>query len=63
MITNNHHSDDLLTIVIGWVSASVGNIFLFGMEMFKAFVLGIMGALGAILVKWFYNKFIRKHGK
>lgn len=61
MASKIDHSKDLWDAIIGYATASSGLI-MFGTDLLRALLLGVVGAIGGLFTKWFYYKYIRKDG-
>jgi uncharacterized membrane protein YeaQ/YmgE (transglycosylase-associated protein family) len=58
-----HHTDttgDLLSVMLGWVTAFFGQMALFGIDMLKAAILGGVGALAGLIVRHLWKKYFTK---
>jgi len=54
---SKQQSDDLITWIVSHTFTA--GVLAFSMDLLKAFLLGIVGALGGLLAKWFYVKFLK----
>jgi len=55
------HNKDFVDALWGYVTASSGFL-VFGADLMKALLLGIFGAVGSLITKWFYYKYLKKDG-
>jgi hypothetical protein len=53
----NAHNGDTFTWIISHIFTA--GVLSFSMDLLKAFLLGIVGAFGGLLAKWFYFRFIK----
>jgi len=62
-MTHHDHdvSGDLLSVILGWLTAFFGQMALFGVEMLKAALLGGVGALAGLLVRHYWKKYFEKN--
>ena len=58
---HQHTVKELIDGLIGYLSAS-GGLLAFGVDIVRAFVLGVVGVFGSVLGRWIYNKFFKKNG-
>lgn len=60
------HTDtggDLLSVMLGWLTAFFGQIALFGIDLIKAALLGAVGALAGLIVRHFWKKHFERKNK
>ena len=62
MTLHNHNFDDndILSILMGYTVSFIGQVALFGVEVLKAAILGLIGGAAAYTGKWFIEKYLKR---
>lgn len=63
MTINNHNFDDndLINVLMGYTVSFVGQIALFGVEVVKAAILGLVGGAAAYFGKFLIEKYVKRN--